>query len=63
MGEVDFIIEVVRNCLAIESKASTQWRKRDLSGLEAFLGITPHCTEAVQLEDKFWVLPLGLVLS
>jgi len=70
--EVDFIIEVGRSCLAIEVKSSARWQKRDLSGLEAFLGATPHCraavlcyngTEAVQLGDKMWALPLGLVLS
>jgi len=70
--EVDFIIEVGRSCLAIEVKSSARWQKKDLSGLEAFLGATPHCkgailcyngTEAVQLGDKMWALPLGLVLS
>lgn len=70
--EVDFVIEVGRSCLAIEVKSSARWQKSDLSGLEAFLGATPHCraavlcyngTEAVQLGDKMWALPLDLVLS
>jgi predicted AAA+ superfamily ATPase len=70
--EVDFIIEVGRSCLAIELKSSARWQKKDLSGLETFLGATPHCraavlcyngTEAVRLGDKMWALPLGLVLS
>ncbi len=70
--EVDFIIEVGRSCLAIEMKSSARWQKKDLSGLEAFLGATPHCkaavlcyngTEAVRLGEKMWALPLGLVLS
>jgi hypothetical protein len=70
--EVDFVIEVGRKCLAIEVKSSARWQKKDLSGLEAFLGTTPHCiaavlcyngTDAVRLGDKIWALPLGLVLS
>jgi predicted AAA+ superfamily ATPase len=70
--EVDFVIEVGRSCLAIEVKSSARWQKKDLSGLEAFLGATPHCkaavlsyngTEAVRLGDKIWALPLDLVLS
>jgi len=71
-NEVDLIIEVGRNCLAIEVKSSARWQKKDLSGLEAFLAATPHCvagvlcyngTEAVQLGERLWALPLGLVLS
>jgi uncharacterized protein len=71
-NEVDFIIEVGRNCLALEVKSSARWQKKDLSGLEAFLAATPHCvggvlcyngTEAVRLGERLWALPLGLVLS
>ncbi len=70
--EVDFVIEVGRKCLAMEVKSSARWQKKDLSGLEAFLGTTPHCIgavlcyngrEAVRLGDKMWALPLDLVLS
>jgi predicted AAA+ superfamily ATPase len=71
-NEIDFIVEVGRNCLAIELKSSARWQKKDLSGLEAFLAATPHCvagvlcyngTEAVRLGEKLWALPLGMVLS
>ncbi|MBM4276737.1 MAG: ATP-binding protein [Deltaproteobacteria bacterium] len=71
-NEVDFIIEVGRNCLAVEVKSSGRWQKKDFSGLEAFLATTPHCvaavlcyngTEAVRLGEKLWALPLGLILS
>jgi len=70
--EVDFVIEAGRNCLAVEVKSSARWEPRDLSGMEAFLGSTPHCkaailchngTEAVRLGEKIWALPVGLVLS
>lgn len=58
--------------MALEVKSSARWEKSDLSGLEAFLAVTPHCkaavlchnsTQAVQLGEKIWALPLGLVLS
>jgi predicted AAA+ superfamily ATPase len=71
-NEVDFIIEVGRNCLAMEVKSSARWQKKDLSGLEAFLAATPYCVagvlcyngrEAVRLGEKLWALPLGMVLS
>jgi predicted AAA+ superfamily ATPase len=71
-NEVDFIIEVGRNCVAIEVKSSARWQKKDLSGLEAFLAAAPHCVagvlcyngaEAVRLGERLWALPLGLVLS
>jgi predicted AAA+ superfamily ATPase len=70
--EVDFIVEVGQRCIALEVKSSARWEKRDLSGLEAFLAVTPHCkgavlchngTEAVQLGEKIWALPLDLLLS
>jgi predicted AAA+ superfamily ATPase len=70
--EVDFIVEVGRNCVAMEVKSSARWQKKDLSGLEAFLAATPHCVagvlcyhgaEAVRLGERLWALPLGLVLS
>lgn len=70
--EVDSVIEAGRSCIALEVKASAKWDDRDLSGLCTFLAATPHCragilayngTEAVRLGDKFWAIPLGIVLS
>jgi len=70
--EVDFIIEVGRACLAVEVKSGGRWSARDLSGLKAFLDITPHCTaavlayngvEAVKLGEKLWAIPLNMLLS
>jgi len=70
--EVDFIVEVGRHSMALEVRSSARWEKRDLSGLEAFLAATPQCraavlchngTQAVQLGEKIWSLPLGLLLS
>jgi len=70
--EVDFVIEEGNRCLAIEVKSGSRWEERDLSGLRAFLSMTPHCvaailayngTEAVKLGDRLWAIPLSRVLS
>jgi predicted AAA+ superfamily ATPase len=70
--EVDFVIEVGRNALALEVKASARWDDRDLAGLRALLGKTPRCrmgilahggTESVKLGDRLWAIPLPLVLA
>jgi predicted AAA+ superfamily ATPase len=70
--EVDFVIEVGRDCLALEVKAATRWNERDLGGLQKFLETSSRCraailahngTEAVRLSDRLWALPLSLVLS
>lgn len=70
--EVDFVIESGRAILAIEVKASTQWRDDDLSGLRAFATRTPDCTacilayngrEAVRLGERLWALPIGHLLA
>jgi predicted AAA+ superfamily ATPase len=70
--EVDFIIEVGRECIAIEIKSGVRWQEKDLSGLRAFLSKTSNCkaailgyngTDAVRLGEKLWVLPISLILS
>lgn len=70
--EVDFVIEEGNRCLAIEVKSGSRWEERDLSGLRAFLSMTPHCvaailayngTEALKLRDQLWAIPLSKVLS
>ena len=70
--EVDFVIEVGREALALEVKASARWDDRDLAGLRAFLDKTPRCrlgvlayggTESVKLGDRLWAIPLSLVLA
>lgn len=70
--EVDFVIEVGREVLAIEVKAASRWNDRDLSGLKAFLSGSPHCraailayngTQAVQLDERLWAVPLGMLLA
>jgi hypothetical protein len=70
--EVDFVIEYGRDTLAIEVKWAERWSKGDLAGLRAFLENTPRCraailgyngTDAVQLDERLWAIPLGLLLS
>jgi len=70
--EVDFVIEVGRNVVAIEVKAMTRWSESDLSGLRAFLERTPACVaavlahngeEAVQLAERLFAIPLGKLLE
>ena len=70
--EVDFVIEDGQTCMAIEIKSTARFQAKDLSGLRAFLSITPHCkaailayngTDLVQLGERLWAIPLSLVLS
>jgi uncharacterized protein len=70
--EVDFVIEVGYQVVALEVKAATRWQESDLSGLRAFVARTPACRaavlayngrEAVHLEERLWAVPLGHLLK
>jgi len=70
--EVDFVIEAGPRSVAIEVKAATRWTQGHLSGLRAFLARTPDCVaavlayngrEAVKLEDRLWVIPMGQLIA
>jgi predicted AAA+ superfamily ATPase len=70
--EVDFVIEVGRDCLAVEVKAAAQFGDRDLAGLHAFLAATPRCRAAVlaynggatmRIGDRLWAMPIRRVLG
>jgi predicted AAA+ superfamily ATPase len=70
--EVDFVVEIGGETIAIEVKAATRWGDNDLSGLRAFISRYPGCKagilayngrEAVSLGDKMWAIPLSLLLS
>lgn len=70
--EVDFVIEVGRQVVAIEVKAATRWSESDLSGLRAFAARTPACTaavlayngrQAVKLDGPLFAIPLGHLLA
>jgi len=70
--EVDFVISMGRESVAIEIKSGNRWKNEDLAGLQAFVNATPSCkaailayngTEAVNLGEKCWAIPLALLLS
>jgi predicted AAA+ superfamily ATPase len=70
--EVDFVVEVGRDTLALEIKAAARFDDKDLTGLRAFLRDTPRCRAAVlaynggqvvKLEDRLWAVPLRRVLT
>ncbi len=70
--EVDFVIELGKDTVAIEVKASSAWGNSDLFGLQAFISRHPGCKagilayngrEAVSLGGKLWAIPLSLLLS
>jgi predicted AAA+ superfamily ATPase len=70
--EVDFVVEVGDETLAVEVTAASRWRDRDLSGLHAFLAQTPSCraavlayggTDTVRLDDRLWAMPIGQALA
>jgi hypothetical protein len=70
--EVDLVIEAGRKVYAIEIKGASRWQTSDFRGLKAFMERTPQCVAGilayngqttVQLEDKMWAIPLGVLLE
>lgn len=70
--EVDFVVEIGRQTIAIEVKAGANWSKSDISALQEFLSVTPDCMAAViahngeevlRIGERMWAIPLGLLLS
>jgi predicted AAA+ superfamily ATPase len=70
--EVDFIIEIGNETIAIEVKNSSRWQERDLTGMRAYLTSAKKCRaailaynghEIIKLEKKIWAVPLDLLLS
>lgn len=70
--EVDFVVEIGRETIAIEVKAGANWSRSDVSALQEFLSVTPNCKaaviahngeEALQIGERTWAIPLGLLLS
>lgn len=70
--EVDFIIRVGRDTLALEVKFASRWSSHDLRSLQTFLdmdrrcraGVLAHCGEGIaQLGERLWAIPVGTVLS
>lgn len=70
--EVDFIVEIGSETIAIEVKNSSHWQESDLIGLKAYLNSTKECRagilayngkEVLKLENKIWAVPINLLLS
>lgn len=70
--EVDFIIEIGSETVAIEVKNGSRWQERDLSGIKAYLSSSKRCRAAIlayngndvlKLEDRIWAVPVSLLLS
>jgi predicted AAA+ superfamily ATPase len=70
--EVDFVISLGREALAIEVKAGARLGGRDLDGLKAFKAQTPGVragilayggSEVLRLGDDLYAIPLSLLLS
>jgi predicted AAA+ superfamily ATPase len=70
--EVDFVISRGRDVVAVEVKAGSRFRNRDLSGLQAFVSKTPRVraavlayngTETVKLGEKTYAVPMSTLLT
>jgi len=70
--EVDFIIEIGSETIAIEVKNGSRWQERDLTGIKAYLSSSKRCraaifayngNEVVKLENKIVAVPISMLLS
>jgi len=70
--EVDFIVSRGRDVVAIEVKAGSRFRDKDLAGLRAFSSKTPgvraavlayNGVETVKLGEALYAVPLATLLS
>lgn len=69
--EVDFILEIGKETVAIEVKHSNRWQKKDLINLEIFMSMSNTCRagilayngkELFHVDEKIWVVPVSLLL-
>jgi predicted AAA+ superfamily ATPase len=70
--EVDFIVELGRETIAIEVKNGARWQENDLAGIKAYLASETSCragllayggNDVLQLENNIWLVPAALLLS
>jgi hypothetical protein len=70
--EVDFILEIARQTVAIEVKYGSRIQEDDLRGIKAYLQSTKNSIagilayngqEILKLADKIWAVPISLLLS
>lgn len=70
--EVDFILEIGNETIAVEVKSSTRWQEKDLIGLKAYLNSSKNCRAAIlayngeevlKLGNRIWAVPISVLLS
>ncbi len=70
--EVDFILEIGQETIAVEVKAGSRIVDNDLTGIKAYIESSNNCragilvyngAEVIKLENKIWAVPLPLFLS
>lgn len=70
--EVDFILEIGNETIAVEVKSSTRWQENDLIGLKAYLNSSKNCRAAIlayngeevlKLGNRIWAVPISVLLS
>ena len=70
--EVDFIVEVDGQTLAIEVKSGSRWNENDLVGIKAYLASNKDCLggllvyngrDLLKLGKNIWAIPVNLLLS
>ncbi|MCG2818142.1 MAG: ATP-binding protein [Actinomycetia bacterium] len=72
--EVDLVVEhnKTSTVIGIEVKAASTWRSGDLNGLKAFMEEYPECdagilayngVESMKVDEKLWVIPIGVLIS
>jgi uncharacterized protein len=70
--EVDFILELDRETLAIEVKNGSRINKSDMAGLNAFMSSSKNCragilayngTDVIRISDNLWGVPITLLLN
>ncbi|MDO9066447.1 MAG: DUF4143 domain-containing protein, partial [Chloroflexota bacterium] len=70
--EVDFIIEVGGQTLAIEVENGSRWKESDLIGIKAYLASNKKCLggllayngqDVLKLSRNIWAIPVNLLLS
>lgn len=70
--EVDFVLEIARQTIAIEVKYGSRIKEDDLTGIKAYLQSSKNClagilayngTEVLKLRNKIWAIPIPLLVS
>jgi len=70
--EVDFILELGRETMAIEVKNGSRINEKDLAGLKAYMASSSNCiagilayngTDIIKMQDNLWAVPIALLLS